>query len=98
MTEDHLKIGIAVENAGKDDADELDARLIMPSEAKGGQGEIDRCAEPRVIGVANARLRNLRMDQQRDAQLCGAGEGGLEDRMIEILVADAAVENGTFAA
>jgi hypothetical protein len=89
---------MSVEDAAEHDAHELHARLVVPAQAKGRQGQVDRPAEAGIVGVADALLRDLGVDQQRDAKLGRAGEGGLEDRIIEVLVADPAVENGALAA
>lgn len=98
VAQNHLKLGIAVENASQDQAHELDTRLEMPPEREGGQSEIDGRAETGIIGVARTRRRNLRVDQQRHIEVGRTGECRLEDRMIQIFVADPPKKNGTLAA
>ncbi|AMP69874.1 hypothetical protein UW163_10520 [Ralstonia solanacearum] len=97
MAEDHLEVRMPVKYTSQDNAYELDTGFVMPSETKSRQSQINRCAKPCVVGIADACPGNLRVDQQWDVQLSRASESRLENRVIEILIADAAIENGALA-
>jgi hypothetical protein len=50
MTEHHLEIWKLVEDAGEDEAQQGDARVVVPADAVGDQAGVDRVVEAAVVG------------------------------------------------
>ena len=69
VPEDDLQVGVAVEGAGQDQAQELNARLVVPADGRGREHQVDLVAETGIIRVADGALRDLRVDVERHAQL-----------------------------
>lgn len=62
VAENDLQIGKPVEDAREDEANELNAGLVVPPQAEGGEGVVDGFAEAGVEGFPDGALGDLRMD------------------------------------
>jgi hypothetical protein len=56
MAEEDLEVGRAVEGAGEDEANELNAGVIVPAKAAGGECSIDVGLEARIISRAHCHV------------------------------------------
>jgi hypothetical protein len=72
VTEDELKIGVAVEGAPQDQPQRGQARVHVPAPAEGRQTEVDQRIQAPVRGISQLGGRDLRVDEDG---LVKAGRG-----------------------
>lgn len=95
VTEDDLKVRMSVEHAGQDQAQELQARLVMPARSDGRQREVEVPGQSRVVRVAHRSRRDLGVQVQRGSELIRGGEDRLVVRVVEITLAGPTEHHGS---
>src|SRR5882757_4573548 len=84
MSQNHLETRHAIERAGKDKANKLDACIIVPTKTVGREGRIDLRIEARIISLTYGHCRCARVKQYRRAQGLRTLENRRERRIVKV--------------